>query len=145
MKQLVSIICLGAFISCLTGCSKNNADPVSHSLTGSWELRQAGAGMTPEMQYQPGNGNIIQFTATGYAYYANGQLIKSGTYTVVSDPGVANETCLNIPAGQFGNRIVYDNDFSAAKLYIQVDNDTLNFLSGCFAVDAGMSKRYERQ
>lgn len=146
MKGLILLAVLGAFFISITGCGKNNYPGASSSsLRGSWELRQVQAGMIPTVQHPPGNGSIAKFTAGNYEFYANGQLTKSGTYTITRDTTAGKATCLTIPAGRFTNRIIYDGDQNATKVFVQISGDTLTFLSGCYALDAGHSEKYVRR
>lgn len=114
------------------------------SLVGSWELRQAQRGMTPTVAYGAGNGNILMFSDSAYAIYTNGNLTKSGHYRLLKDTSAEVEVGLDIPAGQFTRRIVFDNDFSARKAFIDISGNKLRILSGYFPLDSGSDEMYER-
>jgi len=132
------------FIFCLfSACNKADLF-CSTDLYGKWELRKVQAGMIPTINHTPGNGNILEFTREGYRIFKDGQLIQSGTYTLTNDPSVKAEVCLEINSGEFTQRIIYDNDLTKAKVFIDVSNDKLKFLSGCFALDGGSFKEYAR-
>ncbi len=141
--KLLGIACLTTFtFSCHKAESKAE---VSDSLVGEWELRQTSAAMNPLVgNYPPGNGKIIKFTETRYALYEGTQLMKEGDYTVVADPGVETSVCLVFPAGQFTNRIIYDNDTTSEKQFFQITNNRLSIVAGCYAIDAGHRADYER-
>lgn len=143
MKQMRGIIALLALLACFSGCKKTGSDNPG-LMEGTWELRMAQASIIPPSHYTAGNGNRLKFTGSNYEMYTNGQLVKSGAYVLVTDPTASAETCLNIQPGEFTSRIVYDGDNSPPKLFIQVSNNKLTFLSGCFAVDGGARKEYER-
>jgi hypothetical protein len=132
------------FIACKKDNAKNNSD-ISTSIVGSWELRQAQTGMIPTINYPSGNGDVLKFTNSDYQVFSNNQLIKSGLYTIVEDTSAENEVCLVIAANQFRNRIIYDGNSIERKIFIQISNNKLTFLTGCFALDGGSYKEYERQ
>jgi hypothetical protein len=126
------------------GCKKST-DQSSDSITGSWELRETSAAMNSNLdKYAAGNGNILDFTATDYKIYKPGSVIKSGQFTVVQDTTVSTSVCLVFPKGEYTNRIIYDSNYAATKIFYQVDGDKLTFISGCYADDAGHSEVYER-
>lgn len=134
----------------LTGsCKKNNAKEntdTTISIIGSWELRQTSAAMNPAItNYPAGNGNILKFTTSAYETYSNGQLVKAGNYLIIKDTTVAENICLEFPAGQYTNRIVYDNNYNNTKIFVQISKNQLTFISGCYAYDAGHTSQYERQ
>ena len=127
-------------------CKKDNINDkvgVSTSIAGTWELEQAQAGMFPTINYPPGNGDILKYSNSDYQVISNNQLIKSGVYTIVEDASVESEVCMELPTDEYRNRIIYDNDYTY-KVFIQVSNNKLIFLAGCFAFDAGSCKKYTR-
>ncbi|NTS39741.1 hypothetical protein HRG84_02385 [Flavisolibacter sp. BT320] len=119
--------------------TESNAAPL---LTGTWELREDQRGMMPTRQHEPGSGTRYQFTQTDYEYFVEGALDKKGTYKVEADPTVEKEVGLQLPAGQFTHRIVFDDDTTATKTFFRVAGDTLVFLSGFFPVDGGSRFTY---
>ncbi|HMG68618.1 MAG TPA: hypothetical protein VK588_13060, partial [Chitinophagaceae bacterium] len=123
-------------------CKKENT---SNSLTiqGVWEERVASGSFTTT--FPPGNDHIITFTTDHYEISSGGQVTKSGSFQVLRDPSAATETCLDIQQGQYVNRIIYDGNTSAKKIFLEISNDKLTFLSGCFAYDGGTSEEYARQ
>jgi hypothetical protein len=139
MKQLLFLICC---VCLFAGCKKGT-NAISSSIQGLWELRHASGMFTTN--YAPGNGNTIKFTDGRYETTTNGQPTKSGSYQVVQDLSVGAETCLVIGSGQYTNRIIYDNDLISRKVFVEISNNKLSFLSGCFAYDAGSFVEYERQ
>ena len=144
MKRFLSPIVFVTLITFLISCRKDDTE-TSTAIIGDWELLSVQAGMVPTKNYPAGNGNILKYTNSDYQSFSNGQLVKSGTYTIASDPSVESETCLTLPDNEFKNRITYDNnDYNPSKIFLQIKNDTLTFLSGCFAVDAGARKKYVR-
>jgi hypothetical protein len=88
---------------------------------------------------------MLKFDNGHYERYENGVLTKSGKFEIVSDNTVNQSVCLEMPNGQFTSRIIYDNDAAIEKVFIQVSNNTLTFISGCYALDGGHSSEYERQ
>jgi len=147
MKRVLLLIFLGGLTLVQPACRKDNTDNNNLTLTsiiGSWELNKEQLGMLP-VSYSPGNGNILKFTDSEFQIFANGQLVKSGQYRITKDSTVTTEVCLVIPIDQFRNRIIYDNNFFATKIFVQVSENMLTFLSGCFAYDAGNYKEYLRK
>ncbi|MFC0775760.1 hypothetical protein [Terrimonas alba] len=141
--KLLGIACLTTFTF---SCNKSGSKvEVADSLVGEWELRQTSAAMNPLAgNYSPGNGKIVKFTETRYSIYDGGQVVKQGEYRIVADPGVETSVCLVFPAGQFANRIIYDNDTTSEKQFFQITNNRLSIVAGCYAIDAGHRADYER-
>lgn len=145
MKKNIGAICFCLLLAFLGSCKKNNHADVSTSIVGSWELWQIAAGMNPNpYNYPPGNGHILKFSDEHYAIYENGSLVKSGQYLVIRDATVEVNVCLVLPSGQFTNRIIYDSTYDGPKVFLQISNNTLTFLSGCYAYDAGSRTEYKR-
>ena len=146
MKRILFSILLEGLALIQLACRKDNINNNNLTLTsiiGSWELNKEQLGMLP-LNYAPGNGNILKFTDSEFQIFANGQLVKSGQYRITRDGTVATETCLVIPTDQYRNRIIYDNNFFETKIFVQVSENKLTFISGCFAFDAGNYKEYLR-
>lgn len=141
--KLLGIACLTTLaFSCSKSGSKTN---VSDLLVGEWELRQTSAAMNPLVgNFPPGNGKVLKFTDTRYSIYDGTQLVKQGEYAVVADAGVETSVCLVFPAGQFANRLIYDNDTTGEKQFFQITNNRLSIVAGCYALDAGHRSDYER-
>lgn len=133
-------IAVAAFIFLSAGCKKDKTN--AFSIQGTWELRQASGMIT--IDYPPGNGNKLKFSTAGYEAYENGQLVKSGSYTIAEDGSVVTNTCLDFPQGRFAMRIIYDNMQTAPKIFFEREGSKLNFVSGCFALDGGRSSVYEK-
>ena len=146
MKYILKLLGIACLTSFTISCNKaENKTEVSDLLVGEWELRQTSAAMNPLVgNYPPGNGKIIKFTESRYALYDGAQLIKQGDYTVIADPGVETSVCLVFPAGQFANRIIYDNDTTSEKQFFQITNKRLSIVAGCYAIDAGHRADYEK-
>ena len=146
MKRTLFPILFGSLILVQLACRKDNINNNNLTLTsiiGSWELNREQLGMLP-VSYPSGNGNILKFTDSEFQIFINGQLVKSGQYRIVRDSSVATETCLVIPTDQYRDRIIYKNNYFDTKIFVQVSENKLTFLSGCFAYDAGNYKEYLR-
>jgi len=143
MKRL-SLLFFAVILLINTNCKKenNNDNNSSEGLEGVWELR--GARSMLISTYPPGNGHIISFTGNKYEITENGQITRSGEFQVIEDLTASESTCLNIPAGKYTSRIIYDNNMTAAKTFFEISENKLTLVSGCFAVDAGSSLEYER-
>lgn len=147
MKGTLCSILFGSLTLMQLACSKgnnNNNNITLTSIIGSWELNEERIGMVPTINYPSGNGNILKFTDSEFQIFANGQLVKSGQFKIIGDNSVTTEVCLVIPTDQYRNRIIYDNNYFDTKIFLQVSENKLTFLSGCFAYDAGNYKEYLR-
>src|SRR4030095_1738871 len=101
-------------------------------------------GMMPGVtDYPPANGNILKFTEDTYTITKNGHAVKSGKYVLVEDTTVEESVCLVMPKDEYIYRIVYDDDFAATKVFIEISGKRLKFVSGCYALDAGHKEEYE--
>ena len=146
MRRALFIICVGTMITVLACCKNDSIEKnkEENTIVGTWELRQAQTGMMPTVNYNPGNGNILKYTDVNYEMFTNGVLTKSGTFVLVNDTTAQATVGIVVTAGQFTDRIVYDNDLTAPKKFLQVVNNKLTFLSGYFPLDYGSKTIYER-
>src|SRR5450432_3099213 len=131
MKYVATVVFFGAILISLNSCKKGNTANNINSVKGSWELVSA-SGSIPVITYPAGNGNIFEFTDSTYKKYINGSLAKRGYYKIVQDGSVIAEVGLVIPAGQYTNRIIFDNDTASNKMFIEIANNKLIFISGYF-------------
>jgi hypothetical protein len=136
-------IILGSLSITFQSCKKNDGkkDPdIRTSLVGTWELRQTSGAMIPATTLYPqGNGNILKFTEADYVLLKNGQILKSGKYVVTEDTTVEKNVCLIMPKGEYAHRIVYDGDYAATKVFLDVTGKT-KICFGCYAFDAGIGE-----
>lgn len=133
-----------AVIAFFCGCKKEVTIDKT-ALIGTWELRQQQAGMIPSADYPSGNGTLLTFTETEYRRYKGDSLLKSGTYAMVKDTTVSESVGLVIPSGQYTTRIIYDNNTTASKTFIDLREGKLYLLSGYFPLDSGVSQVYEKK
>lgn len=138
-KKNVLYVLMAAIVILGTACKKDKA--AGFSIAGKWELRQVSGMITTD--YPPGNGNILQFSASGYQKYQNGQAIQDGRYTIADDNTAVASTCLSLPEGHFTKRIIYDNQQTGEKIFVDREGSKLTFISGCYAYDAGHTSVYE--
>jgi len=132
-----------------SGCKKTAEEedkiitcPPPQSLAGTWELRELQSSMLPLQTFTAGNGNKLVLTYTTYEFSAPGQVTKSGQYTPVADTAVTASVCLNLPDLYY--RVVFDSNYTATKTYFSLQGNKLKLVSGCFALDAGVLKTYEK-
>ncbi|WP_121352430.1 hypothetical protein [Flavisolibacter nicotianae] len=147
MQKKSLCLCIGAILFLLIGCGKKTIaeKPLAKAaLAGTWELRESQNGMMPTMQHAPGNGSRFRFTETAYEQYQNGNQVKSGSYEVVRDTTAQTEVGLDLPAGQFTNRLVLANDPSATKIFFEIEGNKLTLLSGFFPTDGGSRQIFEK-
>jgi len=142
MKKNILLLCvsiLTIFSACKKGIHNN-----SNSIVGAWELRKVTANLSAD--YPSGSGIILKFSDTTYQSYSNGLFQKSGHYLIIGDTTIGLNSCDSYSASQFSNRIIYDNDTSSNKQFIQISNNVLSiFSAGCPAIDGGALYKYERQ
>lgn len=143
MRKIYNFAIVILLITTLFACKKNKDADASTELTGTWELSATQASMVPVTNYADGNGNLLVISATTYAYYANGQVVKQGTYATVEDATAEQNTCLAISEDTFNHRMVLDGD-ETRKVFFNIADGRLTFISGCFALDAGVKTVYRR-
>lgn len=123
----------------IAGCQKKSIQ--SKSLSGTWELRELQAGMTPTITYTGGDGNRLIFSASTYKKFKDNVEVSSGKYSVIKDNSVKETVGLVVPEGQFRQRINFENGPSA---FFQVSGNKLTLLSGFFPTDGGSRAVYEK-
>lgn len=148
MNKLAACLVMAMIITG-TSCKKisSNCDCVpwgSDALAGTWELREVSSSR-PTTTLPSGNGNTIKFEGNHFEMHADGQPILSGTYEITDDNTVEESVCLVFPDNQFRQRIIFNNNRNDTKTFINFDKTNLMLASGCFAVDAGVLKKYERK
>ena len=147
MKYFVLLMYAGIVMTIFVSCKKEPSKIINNStsIIGKWELRQT-VGNTPVKNYAQGNGSIYEFTDSGYSIFANGTLIKKGIYNTSFDSTASEVTgIVESHSGQFTNRIIFNNDTISNKIFYQISNNKLTFISGYFPLDGGFSSTYERQ
>jgi hypothetical protein len=144
MRTAQRILPIIFLISTLIACKKEKDTNTSTNIVGNWELAETSAAMTPVITYPTGHGDYLIITDSTYAYYGAGQLVKSGTYTIMDDATVEQNVCLVIPDDQFTRRIVFDNNTSTPKVFFDIRDEKLSFISDCYAIDAGHKTVYRQ-
>ena len=146
LKKKMNYLRLPALIVavCLTvmACKKDNKTednlPVDDSIQGTWELRQSYSGMTPLTDYQSGNGNTVRFDETHFYFYANGQVVRQGTYHVTTDSIVDVNSCeLKAASSAKPNRIYFSDNPSSFRFSFEIANNRFTTMSGCVPLDGG--------
>jgi len=85
-KLFLLIFCI---VIAAMGCKKDKkvAPPVNWgdaALFSKWELRNQSGGLRPDVNYAPGNGNIIQFKQDStYSYYVGATITQHGTFHII--------------------------------------------------------------
>ncbi|HUP12255.1 MAG TPA: hypothetical protein VM187_08595 [Niastella sp.] len=142
MKKIYNVLLISCFALAVVACKKDNGK--NYGIVGRWELAQVSGAMVPPVNYLSGNGNILEFTSSTYKHYSNGQLIKSGNYSIEEDNTVEQNVCLVMDDGRYTHRIVFDTAQSKPKTFYEIRDGKLAFISGCYAVDAGHREEYRR-
>ena len=144
MKRSVTLLlCLLCMLAFTISCKKETVK-TKERIEGVWELRKI-SGSWVTQTYQPGSGNDISFTGNLYQIRENGQTVESGEFEIVADPTAGESTCLNIETGQYTQRIDFKNARYPQKVFLELSGNKLTLLSGCFALDGGSRREYERQ
>jgi len=144
MKRPVTLLfCLICMFTFTISCKKETVK-TKEDLEAVWELRKiSGSWLT--QTYQPGSGNDISFAGAVYQIRENGQVVESGEFEIVNDATAGESTCLNIESGKYTQRIDFNNARYPQKIFLELSGNKLTLLSGCFALDAGSRREYERQ
>ena len=79
MRNTAFLILVTAVLCC---CKKERTDccTVKDNLMNEWEIRKSEGGIAGTIIHQPGNGFILAFKGDTFTNYANGTIIRSGTY-----------------------------------------------------------------
>ena len=144
MKRSVTLLLCVLFMLTFTISCKKETVKTKEGIEGVWELRKI-SGSWATQTYQPGSGNDISFTGIHYEIKENGQLVESGEFEIIADATAGESTCLDIEAGKYTQRIDFKNARYPQKVFLELSGNKLTLLSGCFALDGGSRREYERQ
>jgi hypothetical protein len=92
MKKIACLILVAATFNC---CKKGTDDHSAgeKSIVAKWEIRKSVGGIWGTLNYQPGNGNIIEFKSdNSYTTYQKDTIIYSGTYDLLATSETDNYT-----------------------------------------------------
>jgi len=142
-RSIISMLCV-LFIFLFTISCKKETVKTKESIEGAWDLRKI-SGSWATLDYQPGSGNDINFTGTLYQIRENGQVVESGEFEIVADATAGESTCLNIEAGTYTQRIDFKNVRYPQKVFLELSGNKFTLLSGCFALDGGSRREFEKQ
>ena len=141
------VLCVLWVAMCCLSCQKaneNKKNPVTF-LEGKWELRKVQAGMSPEVNFKPGNGTRLEFKDSTYKRFEKGILSMTGHYSLVADNTAMQETGLVLTPGEFDKRVIFDKDDTSSKIFLNISGEELTLLSGFFPVDGGTKTIYSRE
>jgi hypothetical protein len=87
MKKFIIISCIFLIAA---GCKKSGTvGPKSNTLFGKWELRRQAGGWAPNINYQPGSGNILKPNSDyTYTFSKKSQITIQGTFQIVKKNNV---------------------------------------------------------
>lgn len=148
----LTIIILLVVSACAKKESKNPGLKKQHEsgISGTWELRQL-TGQIGTKQFPAGNGNTITFTDNEYTgtgaefgIFGRNDIPLKGKYEIVADGSVNASVGLEIPAGEFQQRVVLNSD-TTEKFFFHVKGNQLKIMSGYFPLDSGVELVYEKQ
>lgn len=143
MGRILISVCL-LFIMALFSHCKKEMGLSTANLSGLWELSQAQVSLLPPTTYTPGNGNTYKFNKNNYEKYENNVLVKSGTFILMEDTTAEETVGLVIPAGKYTTRIIFDDNITAEKTFLQIEGNNLVLLSGYFPLDGGSNYSYQK-
>src|SRR6187402_1278643 len=127
MKRLVALLLCLLFMFTFTISCKKETVKTKEGLEGIWNLRKI-SGSWATLTYAPGSGNNIIFAGTHYEIRENGQLVENGEFEIVADPSASESTCLNIEAGQYTQRIIFNNARYPQKIFLELSGNKLTLL-----------------
>ena len=142
-RSATLLLCLLSMLTFAISCKKETVK-TKEGLEGVWDLRKI-SGSWATLTYTPGSGNNIIFAGTHYEIRENGQLVESGEFEIVADATAGESTCLDIETGKYTQRIDFKNARYPQKVFLELSGNKLTLLSGCFALDGGSRREYERQ
>ena len=143
MKRSVTLLLCLLFMFTITISCKKETVKTKEGLEGVWDLRKI-SGSWATLTYTSGSGNNIIFTGTHYEIRENGQVVESGEFEILADATAGESTCLDIEAGKYTQRIDFKNARYPQKVFLELSGNKLTLLSGCFALDGGSRREYER-
>lgn len=146
MRHLILSVCLVTFVACFISCKKDSLkenQDTSSSIIEIWELQKISGMIT--INYPAGKGNILKFTKGNYELYENNRLVKNGDYKIVKDSTVEENVCLVFATNRFTDRIIYDNNLTKPKEFLEIENNKLTIISGCYALDGGSTFEYKKK
>lgn len=112
MNKTAFLILVAATISCKKGSKDYN------NLASKWEIRQAVGGLMGTINYQPGNGNILEFKSdNSFASYVKDSIVWSGSYNLKSTS----------EKDQY--RVTFHSNMGDQSRNISLKNDTLVLLA----------------
>jgi hypothetical protein len=131
------LISLLVYLLVFASCRKNNTVPLTSQLIGQWELRTLFGSQVPGIgpNFTYGNGNIWEFTTSGFKRYTNGQMTSSGIYTLTK----TNTFNSGIPE----DAVILNQD-TTLKFHFDIIKDTLTIYVGSIPAD-GYIPKYVKQ
>jgi hypothetical protein len=84
MKKTTLLILITVTLCC---CKKSGNDysALKNDLVNQWEIRKAVGGIGGIVNYQPGNGYVLEFKNDNtFVNYSKGSIVRSGTYDLQS-------------------------------------------------------------
>ena len=144
MKRSVTLLLCLLFMFTFTISCKKETEKTKEGIEGVWELRKI-SGSWATLTYTSASGNNIIFAGSHYEIRENGQLVESGEFEIIADATAGELTCLDIEAGNYTQRIDFKNARYPQKVFLELSGNKLTLLSGCFALDGGSRREYERQ
>jgi hypothetical protein len=105
------------FFVLISSCKKENTS-LERKIEGTWELHSFTSGLTGKNStVLTGNGSIFKFSSNQFQRFENGQLIKTGTYSIKKDTFHL--------VNRIGNKIIFNNVNDG--LFFDLDDTYLSF------------------
>lgn len=143
MVRILITVCLLFSMALFSHCKKELGLNTA-AISGMWELSQAQSSLLPPITYTPGNGNTYKFANNSYEKFENNVLVKSGNFILMEDSTAEETVGLVLPAGKYTTRIIFDDNITAEKTFLQIEGNNLIFISGYFPLDGGSNYSYQR-
>lgn len=81
MKTTTFMIILATTLLCCSKKGGRNNNGQNEGLIDKWEIRKSVGGISGIINYQPGNGNVLDFKSdNSFLQYESGSVFQSGTY-----------------------------------------------------------------
>ncbi|MEK6478932.1 hypothetical protein WJR50_15405 [Catalinimonas sp. 4WD22] len=136
LSGLLIVLSVIIFSNCRSDAELLTEEPPSEEtqFEGTWELRSSHGGLLPGKEYAPGSGFLLHFNGNDYYHYAEEKLVQSGTFELVKEEFFYTDRLMD--------RIIYDDDESSPKTFLQISGDTLYvYFAAPIAAD-GIEKIY---
>ncbi|WP_207533994.1 hypothetical protein [Desertivirga arenae] len=108
--------------------------PIVNALIGQWELSISVDGMTGKAtKAGAGSGNLLRIAKKSYERYEKGQLVESGSYSIVQENSILYHKKLD--------RIVFNDEYDMPRTFIKIESDQLTIWIDAFDAPSVVYKK----